>query len=128
MFNEHCEKMTLEFERKSEEYEVTRNQIVANHEFLKQFYLDMQRRLNEKHDKILLERDQWEKDKSAISGMVKLDSEVVALNVGGTHHMMTERDVLRLCPGSILERMFNGLHELKKIDNEVFLDRDGKTF
>lgn len=28
--------------------------------------------------------------------MVKMDSEVIALNVGGTHHMMTERDVLRL--------------------------------
>lgn len=60
--------------------------------------------------------------------MVKLDSEVVAINVGGTHHMMTERDVLRLVPGSTLEKMFNGLHELKKIDEEVFLDRDGKTF
>ena len=60
--------------------------------------------------------------------MVKLDSEVVALNVGGTHHMMTERDVLRLVPGSTLEKMFNGLHELKKIDEQVFLDRDGKTF
>ena len=46
--------------------------------------------------------------------MVKLDSEVVAINVGGTHHMMTERDVLRLVPGSTLEKMFNGLHELKK--------------
>jgi len=63
-----------------------------------------------------------------MASLVKLDSEVVALNVGGTHHMMTERDVLRLCEGSILERMFNGLHELKKIENEVFLDRDGKTF
>lgn len=60
--------------------------------------------------------------------MVKLDSEVVALNVGGTHHMMTERDVLRLVSGSTLEKMFNGLHDLKKIDGEVFLDRDGRTF
>lgn len=42
--------------------------------------------------------------------------------------MMTERDVLRLVPGSTLEKMFSGLHELKKIDEEVFLDRDGRTF
>jgi len=60
--------------------------------------------------------------------MVNLDSEVVALNVGGTHHLMTERDVLTLVKGSILEKMFNDMHQLKKIDNEVFLDRDGKTF
>ena len=54
--------------------------------------------------------------------MVKLDSEVIPINVGGTHHMMTERDVLRLVPGSTLEKMFSGLHELKKIDDQVFLD------
>ena len=57
-----------------------------------------------------------------------LDSEVVALNVGGTAHLMTERDVLRLCPESTLAKMFSGMHELKKIDGEVFLDRDGTTF
>lgn len=42
--------------------------------------------------------------------------------------MMTERDVLRLCKNSTLEKMFNGMHELKKIEDEVFLDRDGTTF
>lgn len=57
-----------------------------------------------------------------------MDSEVVALNVGGTHHLMTERDVLTLCKGSILEKMFNGMHDLKKVNDEVFLDRDGRTF
>jgi hypothetical protein len=57
-----------------------------------------------------------------------MDSEVIALNVGGTHHLMTERDVLRAVPGSTLEKMFNGMHELKKINEEVFLDRDGNTF
>ena len=41
---------------------------------------------------------------------------------------MTERDVLTLCKDSVLEKMFNGMHDLKKIDDEVFLDRDGKTF
>lgn len=41
---------------------------------------------------------------------------------------MTERDVLRLCQGSILEKMFNGMHNLKKVEDEVFLDRDGTTF
>jgi hypothetical protein len=60
--------------------------------------------------------------------MVKLDSEVVSLNVGGTHHMMTERDVLTHVHGSKLEKMFSGLHHLKKIESEVFLDRDGRTF
>lgn len=41
---------------------------------------------------------------------------------------MTERDVLRSVPGSLLYKMFSGMHECKKINDEVFLDRDGKTF
>ena len=88
----------------------------------------MQDKMNKKNDLINEERQIWEDEKDFIKTMIKGDSDVVALNVGGTHHMMTERDVLRHVPGSILDTMFNGLHELKKIDEEVFLDRDGKTF
>ena len=88
----------------------------------------MQRQLNAKADAIQAERDKWEKEKEEIRAMINLDSEVVSLNVGGTHHLKTERDVLRLCKGSTLEKMFNGMHELKKIDDAVFLDRDGRTF
>jgi len=88
----------------------------------------MQMKLNQKNEMILIERKQWESQKDEIKDLVKMDSEVIALNVGGTHHLMTERDVLTLCKDSILEKMFNGMHELKKIEGEVFLDRDGKTF
>ena len=88
----------------------------------------MVRKLELKKAEIVEERMKWEADKKEISDMVKLAGDVVALNVGGTHHMMTERDVLTSCPESLLARMFNGLHELKKINDEVFLDRDGSTF
>ena len=116
------------FEEKGHEYEQIRNQLIINHDFLNRYYLDMQRDLNEKYLAIQKERDAWEKEKDEIKGMINLDSEVVSLNVGGTHHLKTERDVLRLCKGSTLEKMFNGMHDLKKIDDAVFLDRDGKTF
>ena len=128
MFNEHIETMTYEFERKTQQFEQTKTQLVENHDFVRSFYVEMQTRLNEKRDQIMAERDQWERDKADIRSRIKLDGEVVALNVGGTHHMMTERDILMSCKGSLLERMFSGLHELKIIDDEVFLDRDGKTF
>ena len=77
---------------------------------------------------IKVERDAWEIEKEAIASMVKIDSEVVALNVGGTHHIQTEKDVLRSVPNSALAQMFSDMHGLKTIDNEVFLDRDGRTF
>jgi hypothetical protein len=49
-----------------------------------------------------MERDKWEAERKEIMDMVKMDSEVIPLNVGGTHHIMTERDVLRLVSGSKL--------------------------
>ena len=103
--------------------------MVTNHEFLQRWYLDMQAKLNAKYTLVKAERAQWEIERTEIAGMAgNLDSDVVALNVGGTAHLMTERDVLRLCPESTLAKMFSGMHELKKIDEEVFLDRDGVTF
>ena len=69
-----------------------------------------------------------EAEKEEIRAVVKIDSEVVSLNVGGNLHIQTEKDVLRSVPDSLLAKMFSDMHELKKIDDEVFLDRDGKTF
>jgi hypothetical protein len=43
-------------------------------------------------------------------------------------HLQTEKDILQSVKGSILKKLFSDMHELKIIDNEVFLDRDGRTF
>jgi hypothetical protein len=53
---------------------------------------------------------------------------VVAVNVGGTHNLMVSQKVLCSVPNSSLEKMFSGMHELKKVNEAIFLDRDGKTF
>ena len=100
----------------------------ANHNFLQGWYKDMQNQLRGEGLKIASEREMWTKDQTEIKTMIKQDGDVVALNVGGTHHLMTERDVLTLVKGSLLEKMFSGMHELKTINEEVFLDRDGQTF
>ena len=118
-------KMNLEFEAKCMEFDRMRDMQAANHAFLVQWYSGMQTKLNTKNDMILVERQQWEKEKDVVKEMVDMESEVIPLNVGGTHHLMTERAVLTLCKGSVLDAMFNGMHELKKINDEVFLDRDG---
>ena len=55
----------------------------------------MQALLNEKYASIKIERDQWEHEKEEIRKLVKIESEIVNLNVGGTHHIATEKDVLR---------------------------------
>ena len=88
----------------------------------------MQTVLNNKYQQIVEERRIWEDEKEAIRKLVKYDSEVVSLNVGGTVHMQTEKDVLRSVPGSLLSSLFSDMHKLKMIGDEVFIDRDGKTF
>lgn len=55
-FAQVIQQMTMEFDSKLVEFERVRNEIVANHDFLTQWYKDMQRKLNEKNDQILLER------------------------------------------------------------------------
>lgn len=84
--------------------------------------------MNEKYALIKIERDAWEADKDEIKKLVNMESEVVSLNVGGNVHIQTEKDVLRSVPNSVLAKMFSDMHELKKINEEVFLDRDGQAF
>ena len=96
--------------------------------FLEKFYIDMQNLLNDKYAQIKVERDLWEAEKKEIRDKVKYDSEVVSLNVGGTTHLQTEKFVLQSVEGSTLAKLFSDMHELKKVDEEVFLDRDGQTF
>jgi hypothetical protein len=43
--------------------------------------------MNEKYASIKIERDIWEGEKEEISSLVKIDSEIVSLNIGGTHHI-----------------------------------------
>lgn len=55
-------------------------------------------------------------------------SEVLNLNIGGTAQIMVTQKVLTSVPNSQLAKMFSGMHEVKKVEDSVFLDRDGKTF
>ena len=67
-------------------------------------------------------------EKELIRSKVKPGSEILSLNVGGTHHFQIEREVLRSVPGSTLAKMFSDMHELKETEGEIFVDRDGKIF
>lgn len=56
------------------------------------------------------------------------ESELVNLNVGGTHKITVNQKVLQLVKNSQLAKMFSGMHELKMHDGAYFIDRDGATF
>ena len=99
-------------------------------------YLDMAKKnqvfsdwLQNQLDKFSSEKERYENDKKEIAKINNfLESDIMKINVGGTHHLVCSRKVLCHVPGSSLEKMFSGLHALKKVDEEVFIDRDGTTF
>lgn len=41
---------------------------------------------------------------------------------------MVSQKVITSVPESTLSKMFNGMHELKRVDDNIFLDRDATTF
>lgn len=127
-FAEHIANMHLDFEDKALQYEKIEGQLETNHQFLLDWYVKMQNHLNEKYASIKIEKDAWEVEKEEIKALYKYESEIVSLNIGGTTHIQTEKDVLCSVEGSTLAKLFSDMHELKKVNDEVFLDRDGETF
>ena len=95
---------------------------------ISQQYEATQKKLKAKFDKIQAEKDAWEHEKRLIAQKNNFGSEVLNLNIGGTHNLMCSQKVLTSVQNSSLQKMFSGLHDIKKVDDNVFLDRDGKTF
>lgn len=55
--------------------------------------------------------------------------EIVELDVGGiTAGFKVRRSLLTSVPGSALEAMFSGRHNLPKVDGKIFIDRNPKIF
>ena len=127
-FSSHVGNMHLDFEKKAKEYEKIQGQLETNLEFLENFYVDMQKAMNDKWDLIKVEKDAWEAEKLEIAEIHKIDGEIISLNIGGSNHIQTEKHVLQSVEGSKLAKLFSEMHELKKVNEEVFIDRDGKTF
>ena len=95
---------------------------------ISQQYEATQRKLKSKLDRILEEKRLWEDEKRMLKNKNGFESDILQLNVGGTHKLMVSTKVLQSVQGSQLQKMFGGMHELKKVDDCVFLDRDGGTF
>ena len=76
------------------------------------------------HDKAM-----WKKEQEEVSQKIANQDQIIELNVGGvTKGFTVRRSVLCQVPGSALEAMFSGRHQLAKIDGKVFVDRNPDTF
>ena len=61
---------------------------------MENFYIEMQKVLNEKYASIQYERDIWEQEKEEIRGKYRVNAEVINLNIGGNKFIQTEKEVL----------------------------------
>ena len=57
-----------------------------------------------------------------------IPDERLHLDVGGLYFPKVSRKLLTSVPGSALEAMFSGRHELALENGKIFIERDPKTF
>ena len=95
---------------------------------ISQQYELTQKKLEMKLKGIQKEKKDWETEKALIAQKNHLGSEVLSINIGGTNTIMVSQKVITSVPDSSLAKMFNGMHQLKRVDDHIFLDRDSKTF
>ena len=127
-FRDTMKEVRSVFFDKMNQFKAFNDQIQANHEMITQQYEITQKKLKTKLEKIKQERENWEHEKRLISHKNQFYSDILSLNVGGTHKIMVSQKVISSVPGSSLQKMFSGMHDLKKVDESIFLDRDGNTF
>jgi len=60
--------------------------------------------------------------------MYSEESNIVDLNIGGTHMISTSKSTLTKFSNSALAAMFSGRHKLSHHNGRVFIDRDGDAF
>jgi|TARA_B110001450_G_C17394853_1_gene389218 hypothetical protein len=46
--------------------------------------------MNEKYGLVKVHKDTFEKEQKEIKDRIKIDGEILSLNIGGTHHIATE--------------------------------------
>jgi len=60
---------------------------------------------------------------------MQLDSsDIIELNIGGTHNVTTSRSTLTKYHTSLLATMFSSFNKLSILKDKIFIDRDGEPF
>jgi len=79
------------------------------------------------------ELEKLDKEKKELKFLYKLyngaqESDILELNIGGTHQITTTRGTLIKYKNSALAVFFSGLHPLPMIGDKIFIDREGEQF
>ena len=79
------------------------------------------------------ELEKLDKEKNELKNLFKFyngadESDILELNIGGTHQIMTTRGTLTKYKNSALAVFFSGLHPLPMLGDKIFIDREGEQF
>ena len=79
------------------------------------------------------ELEKLDKEKNELKYLFKLnndvsESDILELNIGGTHEIATTRATLTKYKNSALAVFFSGMHPMPMIGDKIFIDRDGEQF
>ena len=116
-----------------------KNQIDTNNLFLTKHATEVQHVLEEHREALIAERDreydnlrrhqeEWRKELQLVQEKCNLLSPVLTLNIGGTKSVQVSKGLMTSIPGSFLEKTFSGYHQHTKLNDHIFIDRDGPTF
>ena len=89
---------------------------------------DLLKECAQKEEAIEQEKGRWEQEKVRIAQINHIQDEIVELDISGIFQMKVRRSLLASVPGSTLDAMFSGRHQLKKEDGKVFIDRNPDVF
>ena len=79
------------------------------------------------------ELEKLEKEKNDLKNLFKFyngvsESDILELNIGGTHEITTTRATLTKYKNSALAIFFSGQSPIPMLDDKIFIDRDGEQF
>lgn len=92
------------FKAKVDKFDECRTKLHTNHKFSQMYFAQELQKQKSYRNEILNEKVQWEKERDII--MKKMGSNmkrIVSLDVGGTHSIKTNMDLLCTAKGSLLE-------------------------
>ena len=109
-------------------FRTERNQVIKEREIISAEKSKFAQERKHQYEELKADQQRWQENKEKVESLYEEPSEIIDLNIGGTHLNTTSRSTLCSVKDSSLAAMFSGRHRLSKHKDRVFIDRDGDAF
>ena len=109
-------------------FRTERNQLKRDREVMNAEKSKFAQERKHQYEELKADQQRWQENKEKVDKMYQDSSDIIDLNIGGTHLITTSRSTLCSVTDSSLAAMFSGRHRLTMHKDRVFIDRDGDAF